>query len=288
MIDRTFYRALGLLLFWSASIHACGLPVGASFIGLTTEGWKVHVTRVEGQCTPVPDLLDVRQVTWAASNERLVIVDAAGAVVEKTLRAEGGSKTLVAADHPNAYTQIRLGEQGRSLWAVQLENRQSERTQLVRYAERSRSFEVWHQQSGAVFDMVPLATGGALYSHVSCVVGCDGIRQELWQRSAGGHARQLTLFNGMARYPVLAGNGDIWFSLSQDVGYGLWRRRSNGQFLQETDTTHSDLWPAVSGDDVFFVRRNEDGGRLMRWRAGTVTEIPVNGITDIRDLEITP
>ncbi|AXQ29553.1 hypothetical protein D0B54_12995 [Solimonas sp. K1W22B-7] len=260
-----------------------------SFVGLTEQGWSAYLVRGDGKARAVPGLGEVRQLSWAPANHRLVYMNLEGAVLELRGEQKGPGTLLVPADDPDGYTQLRLSPDGEALWAVRLVQRQSERTQLVRYDTGKRRFVLWHEQRGTLFDVMPLASGEVLYTQVSCVVDCGGIRQELWNRSAAGEARQVSLLNGTLRYPVRSGAGALWFSFGTgDSGFGLWRWPTGGNPRAITTTGESDLWPSAVGEEIYFVRRNANGGRLMRWRQERVEEIPLPGVQDVRDLEVNP
>ncbi len=276
------------------------LPPGLSFIGLTNDGWLPFIVTGKGQLQAIESIVNPRQFTWSAHTEQAVYSNPAGALQlyhrSKISALFGSADTDSAAAGPtHAYTQFTFYDQGKQLWAIRLINQKSEKTEIVRFNFQTQHFETWHQHAGAVFDVKP-SPQGVYYSLVNCVVQCGGIRQELWMRMHSGEAFQLTRFNSMVCYPEPWAEQKVLFSVYQEDGYQIWQLDSSRPTMEPKQLTqlisrnerYSDLWPSANASDSFyFVRRSAQGGRLLHWRAGTISNIPTPGILDIRDLEIT-
>jgi len=272
------------------SLKVLALPEGMSFVGLENNEWKAFVVDKKGTARPVKNVSNPRQITWSAQASRLVYLDASGAVIALDL---GSSKKteLVGANYRDSFTQLRFAPAGSALWAVRLKDRQSETASLEVYDEKRKEFVIAHPQRGANFDPAILDST-LLYTHVSCVVGCGQIMQEVWiKNTTTGIAQQLTLMNSLSRHPVLdLRQQRVVFSNNQNGNYHLWSMPLSGGKVSPQELTSGDVTdvePAIDKTGgLFWIRRVNGRGALMRLDKGVEKEIPV-GVADIRDLEIT-
>ncbi|MCG2837263.1 hypothetical protein L6J37_10495 [Photobacterium sp. WH77] len=277
-----------LVALWLPSLSLAQdlLPRGMSFIGLTAEGWRAFTVDENGLPERVSDLTEPREFTWSPSANRMVFIRADGTISD---RQNAVTNTLVPSDAADAFTQIRLGEQGQSLIAIRLFERKSERTALTVWQSRQQRFSDIHQQLGKIFDP-DFNDENFLFSVVSCMLDCGGIVQEAWLKNRVTHrAKQLTLHNGIVRYPVWDTQQQrTVYSFRASTHFQLWQTDSSGRSTQLTHSEGTDLWPSLSPSGVlYFVRRAEGRGRLMRLGASGAVEIKLEHILDIRDLEIT-
>ncbi|NAX46594.1 hypothetical protein CAG70_06215 [Photobacterium halotolerans] len=277
-----------LVALWLPSLSLAQdlLPRGMSFIGLTAEGWRAFTVDENGLPERVSDLTEPREFTWSPSANRMVFIRADGTISD---RQNAVTRTLVSSDAADAFTQIRLGEQGQSLIAIRLFERKSERTALTVWQPRQQRFYDIHQQLGKIFDP-DFNDENFLFSVVSCMLDCGGIVQEAWLKNRVTHrAKQLTLHNGIVRYPIWDTHQQrTVYSLRTKKHFQLWQTNKSGESTQLTRTDGTDLWPSLSHTgELFFVRRTGGRGQLMQMSDEGEKQIQLDHIRDIRDLEIT-
>lgn len=286
-------HSVGLLVFAllaPLSVSALDLPVGMSFIGLDEEGWYIHLVE-DGKTdtTRIENIENPRQVTWSPAAQRLTYIDAEGALIERDL-ALSKDVVLIDASNVDSYTQPMYSRQGKELWASRFHNRNSESVTIARFSKRAKGFVDVHPQRGANFD--PFVDQDYLaYTHVSCVIACGSIIQELWLSELQAKvARQLTRLNAIVRHPVLDSKSNrIVFSSNYAGNYHLWETDLEGASpVQLTKGNVTDTNPALLPDgSIIFIRRSEKGVSLMKMIAdGSLGSFDLGSIIDMRDLEI--
>ncbi|WP_162941090.1 TolB family protein [Photobacterium salinisoli] len=276
-----------LVTLWLPSLSlAQDLPRGMSFIGLTAEGWRAFTVGESGQPELVNDLIEPREFTWSPSADRMVFIYADGTIAE---RQNAATQIIVLNDARDAFTQIRLSRKGQELIAIRLFERKSEYTALSVWQPQRQHFSDIHQQLGKIFD--PSANDDKyMFSVVTCMLDCGGIVQEAWVKDrATRDAKQLTLHNGILRYPIWDTHQQrTVYSLRTKKHFQLWQTNKSGESTQLTRTDATDLWPSLSHTgELFFVRRTGGRGQLMQMSDEGEKQIQLDHIRDIRDLEIT-
>jgi hypothetical protein len=286
-------RFVVALILALAAPCALSLPQGMSFIGLKDGIWTPFIVDASGKVRSIDKVINPRQMTWAAKSNRIVYLDASGAVMEFDIAARKSSE-LVSATNPDAFTQLRLSPGGNALWAVRLKDRQSETASLEVFNQQQKRFTPVHAQRGANFDPY-IAANILLYTHVSCVVGCGQLIQEVWMKdTVTGVARQVTLLNALSRHPVWdAKQNRIVFSSNQSGDYQLWSVAINGDQAATpsrlTSNSNTNIEPVIdSAGKLYWIQRKNGRGYLMEFVDKKESVVTLPGITDIRDLEITP
>ncbi len=274
------------LLASVTNIHANELPSGMSFIGLTAQGWQAHIIP-QHKTKVLPNIFEPRQFSWSPSANRYVYLSAQGSIVDVN---NGIKKTVLANNAEDAMTQFRLQDHGKNLVLVRLIKQKSKSTKLAIWKHEQQTFKNIHYQEGKVFDPY-MEQQDLFYTHVSCIVSCGTIIQELWHKElTTGKATQLTLSNGTIRHPIFDLKNDrVIYSLNNTDNYNLWQYDISTQTnIQLTQSNASDLWPSLSNDgEIYFVRRDASGGKLYKLNNSASELIQMPEVQDIRDLEIT-
>ncbi len=269
-------------------------PEGMSFVGLEHGHWQLFVV-LPGSVRPqrIDTVSEPRTPAYHAPTARVAYIDASGNLREKRL-SSSDDRVLLAADRKQSFTQPAFSRDGKRLFAVRFAQGISADADIVMVEDGGR-VRALVTQPGAQLE--PFSSERHLfYSNTLCVVGCGRILQELWRLDLiSGEAVQLTLMNSIAREPAATADGDfVYFVSDRDGHYHIWRIQNvagGGEPERLTNGTVTDTSPALSrSGDLYFIRRSPRGTSLMQHLTdGTEIElVPPPGITDLRDLEISP
>lgn len=277
-----------VLFSWAVTVQARGWPEGLSFIGLTSEGWRLYaVGPGESEPRVIATSSEPHDAAYHLSGGRIAFIAADGALRELDLHT-GEEHTLRPRSDRLAWTQPAYDSAGR-LFAVALKEGSSADTDIVQLTGTTVKQVV--QQRSAQFE--PNVQGRVLhYSNVLCTVGCGRIIQEIWRMDLlTGQARQVTLMNAISREPTASPDGGwLYFVSDRNGHYHIWRLAiPDGEPEPVTRGNYTDLSPALDGAGrLWFIRRTPQGVRLMvREAEGTMLTKPLPaGISDVRALEI--
>jgi len=262
------------------------LPVGASFVGLVKDEWRLFVVEAGGPRS-IPTVGEPRTPAYSARLQRVAYISAAGELREIDLKTAVDA-ALLRPTAKVAYTQPVYRPQTDEIYVVALRDGSSVETDIVQVDRAAKqTITVLHQRS-AQFEPAFSADGDQLiYSNVACASECPKVLQEIWTMDVvGGTAEQRTLLNAISRQPVSASNGVIFISNARG-SYALWRSVGTGNaepLMQSVGLAESPI--VTNANAILFIKRTPQGASIVALSEGGAMKsiVLMADIKDVRDL----
>lgn len=269
--------------------NAENLPDGLSVIGLSEGQWKVYVAK-ENKLEAIEGIESPRTASYHHGKSLLAYISVDGRLMLNRL-ASNATQELVSVHDNSRFTQPNISVDGRWVYAVELPEGKSRRTNIVGFDMDTDTQHGIVRKRTAQFEPFSDANGYLYYTTAICVDDCEGMIWELWRRNLiDGKQEQLTLLNALSSQPHISEDGWLYFTSNVDSGrFHIWRMlpKVNAIAQQLTRGNFRDSDPATSSDgSVFFIRKSAEGVSLVRWTNNTLTTIATPGLEDLRNLEL--
>ncbi|MCW8194183.1 hypothetical protein F6455_05245 [Proteobacteria bacterium 005FR1] len=290
-----------MFLFGSGPVLAGRSSESVFILGYDGSAWYPYIARMEGErlgsWRKIEMVANPVEVSYQAASRTVFYKDDSGDLLAFDLANE--SRRLVAYCGPHerpTHSQLRAHAGGlalvelvegksRETTIALLDSRDLFPTQKVGCNKPAGQRPV--RQSSAQFH--PLATERFIYyAHVSCRSICDPIVQDVWRFDRViGRAEQLTQLNATSYLHSLDEQTGRGYISSNRHGYYHLARidLETGSLVWLTKGQVTDGHPSIARNgDLYFIRRDASGSRLMRLPVNESEPFSVELPSDIRKL----
>ena len=247
-----------LLLLFSLALVANEF----SFIAYNGQEWKIVVCN-DKECHNIKTKQEPRTYDYDFNSGRVVYVAS-----DKSVRTViKDREQIILESQKDAYTEPLFIDNGQKIMIVKLINGNSKNTEIISMDLLGKNQKSLHYQHSTALE--PYSHDGEYiyYANVSCVEGCGGIIQEIWEKEiVSNRAKQLTMLNALSHQPNIDKKREnIYFSSNKEGNYHIYRLSLlNGEVKQLTKGDVTDGFPISSKDGLYFIRRQVGEVVLMR------------------------
>lgn len=288
----------GFIVFLVVAVLFCGealgvgLPVGASFMGLSSDdrNWYGYVVQKEG-VKKVPGTKNAHEISYSRKNDSIYMISSDEKIYFLEIDKKN-KREIVYSNGVQKVVGIRQGisSQGRAgFYAVSLIDGSSRKTELVFYDSHLKRFEKVMSPRLSIYDP-HISNGKIVYVGLSCVEVCEQPIQELWIKSVdANNARQLSLFSSFIKHPFYDGKNEmVFFSFPDAASTSIWKFDvKNNLFSRVTEGRGVASNPVVHNGVLYFIEQSSSGSGVYSLEDSRVRKIGVGeSVFKVRNLEI--
>jgi len=256
---------IALLLFLGlCTLYAQTLPPFA-FLAYSDDRWKVCVVK-DTKVSEIDLEEEPHSFDYNFKNGDIIYV---GANSKLRLRSQNSEREVKLPYDRSGFTQPSFLCEHNAVYAVELINKSSRSTKIVKINLQNDSFESVVMQNSSQFEPLECDDRNILFTNLICNQGCGKLIQEIWLKNTiTGISEQVTLLNAFSTNPTVHyGSHMMFFNSNKGDNYNIWAKElsNDEKSFQVTFSEAVDTDPVAIDERAFLYIRNDNARQSIMY-----------------------